>query len=191
MSKTGFEFPYMEGKVMEDEKKYLLDTLLKRLDIHTNAINTKAAFVIAFNTFIIGITILNYTNIVAGFTSENIKTLVPIILLMILFASGMSVFRIFKAVSPFLESGKTNKYDSLLFFGAVSQLSLDRFKSQVNNLTSKDLIDDLIRQTHILSSGVNAKFDNVAKSFFWTIYFVLCPIGIILFLRILDWKING
>lgn len=175
---------------MTDEQKYLLDKLLSRIDYYIGSINAKSAFIITFNTFILGTILLKYNDTINAFTHEKFSYIIPIIILVILFGSGMSLCNVFKAVIPYMESGnKPSSYHSLLFFGSISQMSLDDFNDRVLELDKDKLLNDLVRQTHILSIGINNKFNYISKSVFWAVYFILIPIGLVILLKVIDWFI--
>ncbi len=168
-----------------------MNKLINRIDFYINTVNSKSAFIVTFNVFILGSILLKYEDIIKQFKNPRISLLVPVLMVVMIFGVGMSLLRVFKAVTPYMDSGnQPSSYYSLLFFSSVSKLSLDDFRNKVVNLKEKDLLEDLVRQTHVLAKGANDKFIYIKKSMFWTINFVLIPLGLLVLLKIIDWLLN-
>lgn len=174
--------------VMNDEQKYILDKVLSRIDSNINAVNSKASFFIAFNTFILGTIILKHNEIIESFTYQKFKIVIPILLLVITVGVGYSLYNVLKAIEPYLESGDkpAEPYLSLLFFGSISKLTVDEYMLKIENI-NKDLIkEDFMRQIHVLSKGLDMKFDRIKKSTRAIIYLILLPLGVLALFKVIE-----
>lgn len=173
---------------MNDEQKFILEKLLGRIDFYLNVINVKAAFLITFNTFILGSILLKYCDIINQFTYIKIKSLVSIMILLITIGIICSLFKLLKAVSPFLESGnKPSSYQSLLYFGSVAELSYEDYNKQIENITKETVIYDLTQQTHLLSKSLTEKFRFLNQGIWWIIWFIMLPLVIVMLIKSLEW----
>jgi Family of unknown function (DUF5706) len=164
---------------MHDEQKYLLDKLLGRIDFYIDTVNSKVAFLIAFDTFILGAVSLNFRQLKSGITNQIVVWFASALFLAILLGVSLSLYFALKAVAPYLEGkpkGESLSYISLLFFGSVAKQSIDDFRNRVCDIDSIRLREDLINQTYLLSNGLNMKFINLNKSIFWAINGVLIPV---------------
>lgn len=172
---------------MTEDQKYLLDNLLRRIDIYTNSINSKAAFLVAFNTFVLGTSLLKYNEIVDSFRIPLFKDILNFLFAAVLFGAIFSLRYTFNAIDPYLKSGNdSDSYKTLLFFGSVGKMTYEEYKTRVEVLSKLSLIDDMIRQTHVLSEGLNHKFGCMSKSVFCLTYFVLFPVIVAVLLRIVE-----
>lgn len=177
---------------MDGNKKYLLEKVLDRIDFYTNTVNVKAGFIIAFNTFILGSVGFKYSTLINSFNCKNIKLIITFILLVIVFGVGMSIYKTFKAVYPFLDSGsEDSSYKSLLFFKSIDQMGEQNFFDKLEDLNDDILEKDFKKQTYILSHGLSEKFEYISKSMFWIVWFVLFPLGIIALLKITEFFYLG
>lgn len=174
--------------VLKDEQKYLLDKLFNRMDLYYGSINSKSTFIISFNTFILGTLVIKYKDIMMSFNNQKILCILPVIFLFIILGVSMSLYRVFKAVTPYLSSGnKPSSYHSILFFGSISEISIEDYINNIESLDDDKLKEDMIRQTHELAVGLNEKFVNITKSMYWIIFFIMIPLGSIAFLKIIEW----
>jgi len=174
---------------MTDEEKYLFDKQFTRFDFYINSINVKSAFIVAFNTFILGILVLKYNDIIMSFEHHVTQCIALIIFLFLFISIGVSLINVFLAVKPFLKSGSHIETSSLFFFNSLSKIKLDDYRSRVNTLTSDIIKEDIITQTHVLAQGAANKFRYMDRSIHWLIYFVIMPLLILYVLRIIDWAI--
>lgn len=170
-------------------QSYLLDKVLSRIDFYIDTTNSKASFLIAFNTFILGSIIFGYDTL---FKSYNILSAFPFSILLhfsaIVIIGGCTASILFtlRSIQPFLKSGNTTEeYHSLLYFGSIKELKPGVYKEKVENLTQDTLDDDLIRQTHVLSTGLKNKFDNIGKSII-CIKIIIIPVVFLSCLKIID-----
>ncbi|HBG34439.1 MAG TPA: hypothetical protein DDX01_03655 [Holosporales bacterium] len=177
---------------LKEEQKYLFDKQLSRFDFYINSCNTKAAFVIAFNTFVLGSILLKYDVIMSMYQNEKIRYFSAFVFILLVSCIGMSLWNVFSAVKPFLQSGDEKSANkSLFFFKSVSEMDLVDYKANVIGITDERLLDDLITQTHVLAKGASDKFSKIDKSIYWLLYFVITPIGVLYLLRVFDWIISN
>ena len=166
---------------MNKEIQYLLDKTISRIDTYITSVNTKAAFIVTFNTFILGAIIVNFDSIIGMPKLKPYPLLVIILLFVIAFSSAVSIGYVFRAVSPFLKLGNVDgQYSSLFFFGSIAKMPLEEYRNKVLSSNEEAIFDDMIRQNHILSTAASVKFDLLSKSIFYLVYLVLIPISLIM-----------
>ena len=162
-----------------------LKFIMQRFDTYITSANTKGAFLLAFNTFLCGGLLSNYT-MVAGLVSPGLSVYVKIGLFLLIIAGIISLVIVLLAVYPFLKSGNspTDKYHSLIYFGSVSAYEtpekyIDALKSQ----EEPDSYYDLGRQIHQVAKGLREKYRKLewaTKIIFIQLAVVLCIIAIII-----------
>lgn len=173
---------------MTDEQKFLLDNLIKRIDFYINTVNAKGAFLIAFNTFVLGSILIKHQEIIESFTSPKVKGVVPFLFIIAFVGVLVSLIYVFKAVGAFLKSGnQAGGYQSLMYYGSVKEMDLATYQQAVQGLTSQTLLDDYVRQTHLLSGALSTKFENLNKGIGWSIFGVLLPIGAAAIAKLVDY----
>lgn len=136
--------------------------IMNRFDFYIGAVNTRGAFLLAFNTFLFGGIVSNYEDILklVAVGSEGVKYL-NISLFILLTLSLLTTGLIMKSVYPFLSSGNSTKepYHSLMFFKSVSEFSnAKEYKDKWKDLTDEEAEDDIIRQSYHLAKGLNKKY---------------------------------
>lgn len=67
------------------------------------------------------------------------------------------------ALTPRLSGPK----QSVIYFGAISKLSIDDFRRSVTGLSSDDFQNDLVSQIHRNSEIANVKHTNINKAIYW------------------------
>ena len=140
------------------------NTLL-RIDTYINSINTKGAFIVAFNTFIIGGVLSNYSKIV---DSTNCICLVKISIVALTSLAILSTFFVGLAVFPFLKSGNIKEgYQSNIFFGSIAKFKeAKEYLDATQNYGEEKYVEDLKRQIHVLSQGLAKKFSLIGYSMY-------------------------
>lgn len=139
------------------EKDRLIYTI-SRFDHYFESVNNKTAVYIAINTFVLGSILAGYVNV-----SQHIKEHVDVfnIMLCIILVLGLTTLIILILVSIPYFSKKPN---SLFYFGTIGSLSKNDFIEQSKKYDSKDELKDLRGQVHILSKGLNKKFERLKLS---------------------------
>lgn len=136
--------------------------VIARYDMYIGSTNTKAAFLIAFNTFVVGGVVLKWQDIrsAVGETSPPSFPLVAVLLLVAVGAALASLYLTFQAINPFLSSPKRpNEYHSNVFFGDVSEHGdPEKYAQAVGRWDDAALQKDLAFQAHTLAGSLSAKF---------------------------------
>lgn len=142
-----------------------IDALWKvigRYDTYIGSTNTKAAMLIAFNTFVPGSIALKWKDIQDAFGSGHKEAfiLASIFLLIALVASVVSLVFTFWAISPFLKSPEPpGGYVSDVFFGSVGRHeNPEAYLARVESWSDSAFRKDLAIQAHTLAQGLSAKF---------------------------------
>ena len=72
----------------------------------------------------------------------------------------LSITNCFRTIRPSLNA----KTPSMFYFGTIQNLSLDIFKQKMKSLDEESIEDELINQTHIVSTVAYKKFTSVRKA---------------------------
>lgn len=173
---------------MNENQKYLLDKNLSRFDTYINAINTKAAFLVSFNTFVLGTLLLGQKNILSGFNNVNLSCWAVFFFVGCLISVASSITLSFLAVNPFLRSGNQGEsYKTIFFFKSVSNMDFDEYKNRIQQLDDVQLLNDLTCQTHVLAKGATQKFHAIQKATFVTVGGTILMLLFSAVLRVVDW----
>jgi len=175
---------------MPQEKLFMKN--LDRFDLYIASIDRKAAFIVSFNTFVLGTLLFKYNDILCLFYCAKIKTLVSFLLVLGLIAVIFSIFSAFNATKPFLQSGnKTGEYTSLLFFNTVAEMNQDTYLNNVLNLSAEDFQKDIAYQTHTLAQGLKEKFRWIRISKNTTLWGTILSLEISTILLVVDYWLKG
>lgn len=139
-------------------EKDRLTYTISRFDHYFESVNNKTAVYIAINTFILGGILTSYSNV-----NEYIKEYVDIFNISLCIILGLGLFTIIiliLASIPYF----SKKPNSLFYFGTICSLSKDDFIEQSKKYDSKNELKDLRNQVHILSKGLNKKFERLKLS---------------------------
>jgi hypothetical protein len=139
------------------EKDRLIYTI-NRFDHYFESVNNKTAVYIAINTFILSGVLASYVN-VGKYIKEYTGTF-NLILCAILGLGLITLIILVLASIPYF----SKKPNSLFYFGTIGSLSKDDFIEQSKKYDSKDELKDLRSQVHILSKGLNKKFERLKIS---------------------------
>jgi Family of unknown function (DUF5706) len=144
------------------DRRDFLWKVIGRYDFYMGSVNAKAAFLIAFNAFVITGIVLKWSDILQLYgTKYPFANLVASILLAaVALASLVSLFFTFQAVNPFLKSPKDPRsYHSAVYFGHVAEYNdPEKYLSHVNELDAEKVVKDLAYQAHTLAKGTAGKF---------------------------------
>ena len=155
--------------------------IIQRFDNLINGANVKGNFLLAFNTFLSGGIIANYTKMHELILNECAICLFDIFMLSLVLGSLITTVLVINAVYPFLISGNSSKdsYHSHIFFNSVSEYESDKYyHDSLSNLTETDFQKDLAHQAFQLASGLKSKYKNLK----WAMRFVYLELIIILIL---------
>ncbi len=142
--------------------------VISRYDQYYSETNSKAAVLLAFNTFILGTIIIKFDEIWKVFDDYCLTIFIAnICLLIILLATIISTWKVIKGIYPFLDSPQhPEDYNSNIFFGHVNNYKNEiDYKNKLDNFSLENLNQDLAFQAYILAKGLTKKF-NFFKSAF-------------------------
>lgn len=150
--------------------------VLGRYDFYIGSTNTKAALLIAYNTFVVSGIILKWKDISPCFASHpKLAVATAALLFLLAIFSLASLIFTFRTINPYTKTCRQpGKYHSKIFFSDVSQFeSADSYLDSVKTSAPESLFEDLAKQTYIVARGVDLKFAELKKA-----------IGAILFFQI-------
>ena len=173
---------------MESNKIDFLWKTINRFDGFYNSINNKATALSAFQFFLISIIGTQYLSLLPDFaTFPKIHVLVAIIIILIALSSLISLFFSFSVIKPYTKSHYNPKdYFSNIFFGHICQHAnpVDYIEC-VKKLDDSIIIEDLSKQAHILSQGLNRKYRYTRIATLIIIYIQLELILLLLIVKII------
>lgn len=164
-----------------------LKLIIQRFDAYVTASNTKAAFLLAFNTFICGGILTGYKTIIS-LGSKSYQIPINIILILIFVIGVLCLFFVLRAMYPYMNSGNssTDKYHSLIFFKSVSEFSSSHdYLKKLKEQSDDDVLEDLAKQIHAVGSGLQKKYQFIEYAT-TTIYGQLCLILALVAVFIID-----
>lgn len=165
--------------------------IIARYDSYIASTNTKASLIIAWNGVILGFVFLKYDSILSQYRQEGWIIACAVALVSLVgFASIVSIFLIFRAISPFMQ-GKRDEAnrgsatpESVIFFGSVASMNPVEYASALSRRTEEELLHDLAEQTCILADGLKKKMQQTRQSVF-AIYSGLVCLSSLLLLKAL------
>ena len=154
--------------------------IIQRFDNLISGANVKGNFLLAFNTFLTGGIIANYSKIkelvICGLGIE----LLNITLCLLLVASVITFVIVIKAVYPFLASGNStadkpdeensseDKYHSHIFFNSISEFDCDaKYYESFTKLSDEDFNRDLANQAFQLAKGLKRNITLLSGQCVW------------------------
>jgi len=125
--------------------------------------DTKASLILAFNGGLFAHLMTKAPDVKTLLIKQGFGTSSYILLaisgLFILFFI-LSITNCFRTIRPSLNA----KTPSIFYFGTIQNLSLDAFKQKIKNLNEEGIEDELINQTHIVSTVAYKKFTSIRKA---------------------------
>ena len=135
--------------------------IIQRYDNYISGANIKGNFLIAFNTFLIGGLISNYSKIKELVIFNPGKTLIDIIVFILSILCIGAIILVIKAVYPFLKSGNSSieKYHSHIFFNSVAEFHNENtYYESLTKLSDEEFNRDLAHQAFQLAKGLKDKY---------------------------------
>lgn len=129
--------------------------IIERFDLYFSGINNKGAFLLAFNTFLIGAFLVGYTNLINLIGCQFKCEFNLMIGLLMLCSITSMVFTIISMI-PYLDSKGTDR-KSNWFFNDIATDDKEVFFDRINNSLENDTINDLNNQIFELSKGLRKK----------------------------------
>lgn len=142
-----------------------LKLIIQRFDAYIMASNTKAAFLLAFNTFICGGILTGYKTLSS--VNETHQNLLNILLLSIFIVGIICLFFVIRAMYPYTNSGNssTDKYHTLIFFKSVSEFkTAEAYGKALKAQTDDELWEDLAKQIHAVGCGLKNKYQFIGHA---------------------------
>jgi hypothetical protein len=170
--------------------KFITDSLwhiIKRFDHLIETTNTKAALIIAFNTFILGGIVLKWGELLP----QNPLWLIiagSIILAAAAGACVVSLFFTFRAIAPYLRS---HNYRSNVFFKDIKEHGEpEEYHKEMTGLTTDHLTRDLSFQVHIIAGGMSKKFKCLEDAVHAILYAQLPALLLFVVVRFMAFFVN-
>lgn len=165
---------------MEEYLKFIIE----RFDHYYDSTNNKGQFYLGLNTFLIGGTI-------GALLYANEKGVLNVLLCCLLSVSlgciFLSILFTLSALQPFTRSGHSRNYQSLLFFGSITELTDCKiFRTKMNKQSTQERLEDLQNQCYTLAQGLTSKFRKLknAGRLIWLTFLILIPSAYILFITL-------
>lgn len=132
--------------------------VLSRYDHYYDSVNNKGTYYLTLNAFLIGAVFTAYTTFNNKIDFSNV-----IIWLMVLsvIAGFVSIIVTLLAINPFLKSGESRRYQSLIFFGSISQMKEHEFTKEFIQQNDEVIKKDMLAQIHKLSEGLCSKYNKL------------------------------
>ncbi len=156
--------------------------IIGRYDLYLNIVNSKSAFYIGLNTFLLSGLLTGYTSIYSQLHKPQY-----LIVLLVLFAvsSLFSIGLTILAINPYLKSGNDLSKDrSFLFFGSVAHYDKGNFITAYSQQDGERMLHDTVSQTWMLSKGLVSKYKKLKLAGYLLIFQFVLLIPIIYFITI-------
>lgn len=143
-------------KKQTDNTKFIIG----RFDNYISQANVKGNFLLAFNTFLIGGILTNYSKVTEFVKCPSLLIILNVILAIMFILSIVTAFFVIKAVYPFLHSSNSSKekYHSHIFFNSVSEFKDgNEYFNSLKNHTEEEFDSDLANQAYLLAKGLKKK----------------------------------
>ncbi len=162
-----------------------LKLILQRYDTYITGSNTKAAFLLAFNTFLCGGILSNYEKII-GLVTVTHQPPLNIALLLVFIAGLISLVIVLRAMYPYMDSGNSSKgkYHSLIFFKSVSEFgTAEEYADKLREQTDDECWDDLAKQIFAVGKGLKKKYQFIeyaTTTIYVQLVLILLLVGVII-----------
>jgi hypothetical protein len=170
---------------LTEEKIILVFEVIKRYDTYIVSTNAKASLIIAFNSVILGTTLLKFGNIIAFYTYAWVEGFVGLILALVTGSCILSLTFIFSVVYPYFgrKTDEEKQQNSLVYFGSVRHMSGEDYLERLRKSSQEELAADLSHQVTILADGLQEKMIKIRRSIS-AIIFSLILIFLLVLLRV-------
>ncbi len=158
--------------------------IIQRFDTYITGANTKGNFLLAMNTFLIGVIVTNYSKITELIECSCICKFFNIGIVLLILICLIATFFILRAVYPFLFSGNSSKegYHSHIFFNSIAEFKdSNDFRQSFTKQTDLNVEEDMSHQVYQLAIGLKSKYKNLETS----MKFIYAELVLILLLLIL------
>lgn len=152
--------------------------IIERFDSYYSGINNKGAFLLAFNTFLIGAFIVGYKDLIKLIECQYICGFNLMIGSLMICSIASMILTIISMI-PYLDSKPTGDRKSNWFFNDIAVEEKDVFIDRINNTYEDDNVSDLNNQIFELSKGLRKKHQFVKVALIINIVEILLLIPII------------
>lgn len=139
---------------MDNETRF---KIIERFDSYYSGINNKGAFLLSFNTFLIGAFIVGYKDILGLVACAN-KCQFNLLIGSLLLLSIISMVLTIISIIPFLKPSIKNDKKSNWFFKDVAIDKKQDFFDRINNSSPEEQETDLNNQIYVLAKGLRMKY---------------------------------
>ncbi len=161
--------------------------IIQRYDTYFGATNAKASFLIAFNTFILGLVVVQAASVdLVGAAHSTGRTVFIVLCLAAVVATLASLACVLFVVIPYMKSNRLpGTYHSIIFYADVADHeSAERYQEQVATYNEEKFREDLTRQVHVLARGLRDKFALLRQAILITVFLQL-PLFVIVVATVL------
>ena len=130
--------------------------IIERFDSYFSGINNKGAFLLAFNTFLIGAFVVGYRDLINLVDCQYKCEFTLMIGLLMTFSIIAMALTIISMIPYLVSKGADNK-KSNWFFNDIASDDKETFVTRINNSTEDDILSDLNNQIFELSKGLQKK----------------------------------
>lgn len=138
--------------------------IIQRFDTYITGANTKGNFLLAMNTFLIGVIITNYSKIIELIECCCVRKYFNIGIVLLILLCLIASFFILKSVYPFILSGNSSKegYHSHIFFNSIAEFKdANEFRESFVKQTDLNVEEDMSQQAYQLASGLKSKYKDL------------------------------
>jgi hypothetical protein len=150
----------VDERLDEAQRIDFLWKVIARYDTYISATNTKASFIVALNSFMVGTILVKWNSIVSDASGSALRNVLHLALGATAVCAAVAVVLCLLAVAPYLRTkGDESHYLSAVFFGDVAMHSLPGdYRDYIVKATRRSLAEDLSFQAHALAGGLAKKF---------------------------------
>lgn len=134
-----------------NHSKFIID----RFDHYFDSANNKGNYYLTLNGFLIGAVFTGYLTFNSTIHFNNV--LIGLMSLCIMLGVA-SIVMTQLAVNPFLKSGNSTKYQSLMFFGSIAGMKEHEFMKDFSAQEPDDVDKDVQQQIYQLAKGLDGKY---------------------------------
>lgn len=166
------------------ESLELLWDLIRRNDSYIESTNTRATILVTFDTFVLGAIILNWRDILSTYSTHNVAEYSVIILLSITaIASLATLWKAFNVINPFPHLPNESVDYQSKFLLIAQPMEPENYLDHFQNLTEKELSQDLAKEVHSMSQALKDKFGNMKTAIHLIIWGQLAPLGVMVIIK--------
>lgn len=162
-----------------DKQAENIKFIIQRYDNYISGANVKGNFILAFNTFLTGGVISNYSKMTDLIKADCGAALLNTALCFLVISSIITTIFVINAVYPYLISGNSSmdRYHSHIFFNSVTEFESDKaYHGSLTKVTDIEFERDLSHQAFQLANGLKSKYSNIK----WAMRFVYSELFFIL-----------